>query len=316
MIEVKNLTRRYGSFSAVKNVAFEIGRHEIVGLLGHNGAGKSTIMKMLSGYLEPNAGEIHIAGHNLATNPLPVQRMLGYLPESLPVYPEMMVADYLSYAATLKGIPAAERDQALQEVLQATDLRERALDVIGTLSRGLKQRVGVAQALLGRPRLLILDEPTNGLDPHQTDEMRKLIQSLSKRATIILSTHIMQEVEAVCDRVLVLSNGKLVLDESMSNLRESRRFSLCTDDTVSELTELIAAMPEVADIKAEANTLPAHAEFVITLEADADSDEAAGNIGQAVINAGAKLYSLRALVRDLETVFREASERAEVTDVE
>ena len=314
MIEVRNLTRRYGSLSAVKNVAFDIGSHEIVGLLGHNGAGKSTIMKMLSGYLEPNAGQIQIAGHDLASNPLPVQRMLGYLPESLPIYPEMLVADYLNYAATLKGIATAERTEALREALQATDLRARALDEIGTLSRGLKQRVGVAQALLGKPRLLILDEPTNGLDPHQTDEMRRLIQSLSKRATIILSTHIMQEVEAVCDRVLVLSNGKLVLDETMSNLRESRRFSLCTDDTVSQLPELIAALPEVAEIKAEANTLPAHAEFVITLQPEADSDEAAGKIGQAVINAGAMLYSLRALVRDLETVFREASERAEITD--
>ena len=316
MIEVRNLTRRYGSLSAVKNVGFEIGNHEIVGLLGHNGAGKSTIMKMLSGYLEPNAGEIHIAGHNLATTPLPVQRMLGYLPESLPIYPEMLVADYLNYAATLKGIPATERPESLREVLQATDLRERALDVIGTLSRGLKQRVGVAQALLGRPRLLILDEPTNGLDPHQTDEMRKLIQSLSRRATIILSTHIMQEVEAVCDRVLVLSNGKLVLDESMSNLRESRRLSLCTDDKVTGLSEVIAALPQVAEIKAEPNTLPAHAEFVITLVPEANSDEAAGKIGQAVINSGANLYSLRALVRDLETVFREASELAEVTDGE
>lgn len=314
MIEVKNLTRRYGRLSAVKNVAFQIGNNEVVGLLGHNGAGKSTIMKMLSGYLEPNAGDIRIAGYDMAIDPHPVQRMLGYLPENLPVYPEMIVADYLDYAATLKGISAPERPAALREAILATNLSERALDMIGTLSRGLKQRVGVAQALLGQPRLLILDEPTNGLDPHQTDEMRRLIKSLARRATIILSTHIMQEVEAVCDRVLVLSNGKLVLDESMDKLRESHRFSLCTDDKVAELHDVVAGLPQVADIQAQATAVPGHKEFIVSLQPDADIDLAASQIGQAVVNAGARLYGLQVLVRDLETVFREASERAEVTN--
>lgn len=311
MIKVNNLTRRYGDLSAVKNVAFDIGRNEVVGLLGHNGAGKSTIMKMLSGYLEPSAGEIQIAGHDLARQPNAVQSQLGYLPENPPVYPEMIVADYLDYAATLKGIDRTERTAAVRAAIAATNLQERILDNIGTLSRGLKQRVGVAQALLGEPRLLILDEPTNGLDPHQTEEMRRLIRSLARRATIILSTHIMQEVEAVCDRVLVLSNGKLVLDEYMTSLRDSHRFRLCTDDTVAELPDLLRQLPSLEEVRAEVSTVAGHSEYTLTLQQGTDTDLAASSIGQAVINAGARLYGLHPLVRDLETIFREASESAE-----
>ncbi len=158
-----------------------IGNHEIVGLLGHNGAGKTTIMRMLSGYLEPTAGSIMIDGVNLASDARIVQQHLGYLPENLPVYPPMMVADYLDYVATLKGIPAPQRMQAVREALLATDLAERALDPINILSRGFRQRVGVAQAILGQPRLLILDEPTNGLDPNQTEHMRQLIRRLARQ---------------------------------------------------------------------------------------------------------------------------------------
>ena len=311
MIEVKNLTRRYGDLSAVKNVAFEIGSREVVGLLGHNGAGKSTIMKMLSGYLEPSAGEITVSGHDLNRNPKAAQPILGYLPENLPVYPEMMVADYLDYAATLKGIAPDARADAIREAITATNLTDRALDTIGTLSRGLKQRVGVAQALLGEPRLLILDEPTNGLDPHQTEEMRQLIRGLARRATVILSTHIMQEVEAVCDRVLVLSNGKLVLDEPMASLRDSHRFRLCTDDAVSDLPELLRGVDDVEQVSEEASDAAGRKEYTLTLGENADIDLAAASIGQAVISAGARLYGLQPLVRDLETVFREASETAE-----
>ena len=157
MIKVRQLTRRYGKNTAVGNVSFDIGRNEIVGLLGHNGAGKTTIMKMLSGYLEPTAGTISIDGIDLATDPHPIQQQLGYLPENLPIYPEMMVADYLEYAATLKRIPAGERLLAVRNVVLAANLEERILDPIETLSRGMRQRLGLAQALLGKPRLLIFD---------------------------------------------------------------------------------------------------------------------------------------------------------------
>ena len=171
MIYVQSLTRHYGKFTAVNNVSFHIGSNEIVGLLGHNGAGKTTIMKMLSGYLEPSDGEVRIAGINMATDARAVQQQLGYLPENPPIYPEMMVADYLEYVATLKGIVARDRIEAVRDALLATDLNSQAVAKIRTLSRGLKQRVGVAQAILGKPQLLILDEPTNGLDPQQTQNM-------------------------------------------------------------------------------------------------------------------------------------------------
>ncbi|MDP4788677.1 MAG: ABC transporter ATP-binding protein, partial [Haliea sp.] len=226
MIEVESLSRYYGSAAAVDNVSFQIGANEVVGLLGHNGAGKTTIMRMLSGYLEPSAGSVTIDGANMAEHAAKVQATLGYLPEHLPIYPEMLVADYLEYVATMKRIPRKERPLALQEAIAATALEERALDPIQQLSRGLRQRVGVAQAILGQPQLLILDEPTNGLDPAQTAQMRDLLRRLARRATVILSTHIMQEVEAVCDRVLVMAAGRLVLDAPLATLRENRTLVL------------------------------------------------------------------------------------------
>ena len=306
MIEVRSLTRHYGKTPAVDDVSFHIGDNEIVGLLGHNGAGKTTIMRMLSGYLEPSAGTILIGGADLATQAHTVQQQLGYLPENLPVYPDMMVVDYLDYVATLKQIDRDERTLVIREALAATDLISRALDPISALSRGLRQRVGVAQAILGRPRLLILDEPTNGLDPHQTEQMRRLIKTLAKRATVILSTHIMQEVDAICDRVLMLRNGKLALDQRLQDLRYSRVLHLRTDATVEPLASYLRQMPQVASLaRPTADNDFMH--FTLHLHENADVDTAANNIAQCVIKAGARLYQLRATTRDLDSVFREVN---------
>ena len=307
MIEVQSLTRRYGHITAVDKVSFSIAGSEIVGLLGHNGAGKSTIMKMLSGYLEPDQGHLEIAGVDMAVDPQAVQLQLGYLPENLPVYPEMSVADYLDYAAIIKGIERGRRSRALREAILATDLGGRALDPIGTLSRGLKQRVGVAQAILGQPKLLILDEPTNGLDPGQTEQMRDLIKRLARQATVILSTHIMQEVEAICDRVLVLNNGRLVLDEELAWLRDSRSFLLRSCDSIGQLGEILRQLPQVISVE-QRSCKAGQCEFILGLHEDADADIAAASIGQAVVNSGARLYSLVAIVRDLDSVFREATQ--------
>jgi ABC-2 type transport system ATP-binding protein len=304
MIEVQSLTRRYGKTLAVDDVSFQIGNNEIVGLLGHNGAGKTTIMRMLSGYLEPSAGRIVIDGVDLASDPHTVQQHLGYLPENLPIYPQMMVADYLDYVATLKRIPAAQRLGAVREALRATDLAERALDPIRILSRGFRQRVGVAQAILGRPRLLILDEPTNGLDPNQTEHMRQLIQRLARRTTIILSTHIMQEVDAVCGRVLMLRNGKLALDQSLAELHHSTTMRLRTNAAVPELASYLKRLPQVASLES-AGTEGGFMHFDLHLHPNVESDTAANNIAQTVLQAGAKLFQLQVSVRDLDTVFRE-----------
>ena len=306
MIEVQSLTRRYGKNLAVDGVSFTIGSGEIVGLLGHNGAGKTTIMRMLSGYLEPSGGSIDIDGAALATNAHQIQQQLGYLPENLPVYPDMMVADYLEYAATLKGVASTDRYQQMREAISATALEERALDPINTLSRGLRQRVGVAQALLGRPRLLILDEPGNGLDPEQTEHMRALIRKLARRATVILSTHIMQEVDAICDRVLMLRQGKLVLDAHLAQLRQSRTLQLRTNADIDALPDYLRRMPQISNIE-NVPTPGSQLQFLLTLHDTADPDTAANNIARCVVNAGASLYQLQPVVRDLESVFREAN---------
>jgi len=306
MIEVQSLTRRYGKNLAVDGVSFTIGSGEIVGLLGHNGAGKTTIMRMLSGYLEPSGGSIDIDGAALATNAHQIQQQLGYLPENLPVYPDMMVADYLEYAATLKGVAAKDRYQQMREAISATALEERALDPINTLSRGLRQRVGVAQALLGRPRLLILDEPSNGLDPEQTEHMRTLIRKLARRATVILSTHIMQEVDAICDRVLMLRQGKLVLDAHLAQLRQSRTLQLRTNADIDALPDYLRRMPQISNIE-NVPTPGSQLQFLLTLHDNADPDTAANNIARCVVSAGASLYQLQPVVRDLESVFREAN---------
>ena len=306
MIEAQSLTRLYGKTTAVEDVSFQIGDNEIVGLLGHNGAGKTTIMRMLSGYLEPTAGSITIGGADLATHAHTVQQQLGYLPENLPIYPDMMVADYLDYAATLKGITSPERYQAVRQALTATDLPDRALDPINTLSRGLRQRVGVAQAILGRPSLLILDEPTNGLDPNQTEHMRNLIRKLARRATIILSTHIMQEVDAICDRVLMLRNGRLALDQTLQDLHQSTILQLHTDTAVEPLSSYLRRMPQVASLSQQPGK-DGEMQYTLQLHTNADLDTAANNIAQCVIKSGARLYQLQAVAKSLDSVFREVN---------
>lgn len=305
MIEVHSLSRFYGAAAAVQDVSFTIGSHEIVGLLGHNGAGKTTIMRMLSGYLEPTAGSITIDGVNLAHAVRTMQKTLGYLPENLPVYPDMMVADYLDYVATVKGIPARSRMGAVREALLATDLAQRALDPIKLLSRGFRQRVGVAQAILGQPRLLILDEPTNGLDPHQTEHMRQLIRQLARRTTVILSTHILQEVDAICDRVLMLRNGRLALDESLTALHRSTTLLLRTSSAAQPLHALLERLPQVRSLQHTASA-DGLLQFDIRLHPNSDMDTAANTIARCVIDAGAQLYRLQVATRDLDSVFREA----------
>jgi len=304
MIEASHLTRQFGRTTAVSNVSFEIHDNEVVGLLGPNGAGKTTIMRMLSGYLEPTTGSVTVNGENLGQNAYSIQRQLGYLPENLPVYPDMMVADYLDYVATIKGIAKRERMRTVKEALFATEMTSHALQAIDKLSRGQKQRVGVAQAVLGRPSFLILDEPTNGLDPHQTEQMRALIDQLSRRATIILSTHIMQEVEAVCDRVLVIRNGQLALDQPLAQLRDCGSMVLRTDAAGDDLEGVLAHLPQIASVQCVSQRENMR-EYHLLLRGDCAADTAAGNISHCVLQAGARLYQLESQSRHLEDVYRE-----------
>jgi ABC-2 type transport system ATP-binding protein len=306
VIKAEQLTRRYGDFLAVDRVDFSIGQGEIVGLLGHNGAGKTTIMKMLTGYLEPSEGRILVDDVDVAEQPKVVQRSLGYLSESLPLYPEMTVVDYLEYAAELRGVAPADQASAVRESVEATELESKAFDQIHTLSRGYRQRVGVAQAILHKPRFLVLDEPTNGLDPSQTQHMRELIRRLAGNATIILSTHIMQEVNAVCDRAMILRNGRLVLDETLASLRRSERLLVGTD---AEPATVAAALRGVDGVGAASPVRNGTKRVALPLSGEVEATSA--RVVAALVAANIHVYSVAPEQRDLETVFREVSDAGE-----
>lgn len=314
MLTVSKLKRAYGDFVAADAVDFSIAKGEIVGLLGHNGAGKTTVMKMLSGYLEPSAGEIFFEGKRLADHLKALQQKIGYLPESLPVYPELSVGEYLDYAAELKGLRGLEKQQEVKRVVNATDIAEKLLAPIATLSRGYKQRVGVAQALLGKPRLLILDEPTNGLDPHQTLQMRELIRAIAKDATVILSTHIMQEVDALCDRVLMMRAGQLVLDEKLADLRISRSLLLSSSLAAEALQKALGVITGVKAVDLLAGQQnETHTRVHLGEAGDVKKISAA--IAKALTANGAELYQLQPETRDLESLFREVNSNLPLTHV-
>lgn len=299
MIQVDHLTRCYGPTTAVNDVSFRIEHGEVVGLLGHNAAGKTTIMKMLTGYLEPTAGSIHIDDLEMGRDTRAIQARIGYLPENCPVWPEMTVIDYLDYQAALHGVPEDQREQALASAIRRTELEDKATDTIETLSRGYRQRVGVAQALLHDPDVIILDEPTNGLDPNQIRHMRDLIQELARDATVVVSTHILQEVQAVCERVLILRAGELVVDSRLDELQQSSGLRVQVDGEAGETLRQIDGVTTVEDQGAE-NGLH---QYLLETRA-----ETAPAVAETITRAGLRLYALHPRRRDLETLFAEINE--------
>lgn len=226
MIEVQKLVKNYGNHIALRSISFKVAKGEIVGLLGPNGAGKSTTMKILSAFMPATSGEVTVAGHNVLDNPLDVKRNVGYLPEHPPVYPELRVREYLNYVASLKQVPSAEIKEKVDFVVEKCGLKNRATQIIGTLSKGYQQRVGIAQALVHSPKVVILDEPTVGLDPVQIVEIRNLIKSLAEAHTVILSTHILPEVVMTCNRVLLINRGQILVDGSVESLTKGSGESL------------------------------------------------------------------------------------------
>ncbi len=221
MIEVSNLVRRYGDFTAVDGVSFDVGDGEIVGMLGPNGAGKTTAIRVVTGFLPPTSGRVRIVGHDLFEDPVSVRRKIGYLPENVALYPEMRVTEYLAYRAQLEGMPKGEARGAIDQALADCLLEPVARKVIGTLSKGYKQRVGLAAAILHQPEVLVLDEPTVGLDPKQIIAIRELIRKLGKQRTLLLSTHILPEVELLCDRVVIIDRGRVIAEGTPETLRQS-----------------------------------------------------------------------------------------------
>ncbi len=245
MIEISNLTRTYGDKTAVENVSFKINKGEIVGLLGPNGAGKTTIMKMIAGYLMPTNGTILVDGIDVAENPREAAAKIGFLPELPPLYLEMEVAEYLKFMAEIKGIAKQDRGSRVEEVMeiaQVTHVKER---VIAHLSKGYRQRVGLAGALMGMPEILILDEPTVGLDPRQIADFRKLMIELGKNHTIIFSTHILSEIDMVCEKVVILNEGRVVAVDQMEKLEQGKNgFLLCVDAKQGEAAKVLAGVME------------------------------------------------------------------------
>lgn len=301
MIEVENLSKAYGDVQALDEVSFQVHAGEIVGLLGPNGAGKTTAIKIMTGYLQPDEGTVAIDGLDVLTHTREVQARIGYLPENAPLYPELSVQKYLLMMADLREIPQSDRLMRLAEAVYATSLQEYLARPIGTLSKGLRQRVGLAQAILHQPKLLILDEPTVGLDPTQIVEIRRLIKRLSQHSTVLFSTHILSEVEAVCDRVLILMNGRVRADARLSELEATSDAIVVLQDRVKDIE---AALRRVEGVRAvePASTPDGYPAYRLQGAAKADLTPAVYALAR---ERNWPLRELRRDVRTLETVFNQ-----------
>ncbi len=302
MIQVEHLSRRYGALKAVDDVSFAIPRGQVVGLLGHNGAGKTTIMKMLTGFLEPTSGTLRIDDLAMDRDRAAIQACIGYLPENCPLWPEMTVIDFLAYRAALQGIPEAGRSSAIGRALQDAALRDKAMEPIQTLSRGYRQRVGVAQAILHQPDIVILDEPTNGLDPTQIRQMRDLIRQLATRSTVIISTHILQEVQAVCERVLILRSGRLVVDARLEDLQRTRALLATVEGDARALLLKQEGVTAVGEGPQEGKLRRYRIQAPV---------EAAPRLAAALTQGGFPLHELSAERGDLESVFADVNREGE-----
>jgi len=309
MIKVSNVTKKYPARLAVDDVSFEVARGEIVGFLGPNGAGKTTTMRMLTGYLEANAGDIEVAGFNLLTHPEEVRRRIGYLPESCPLYLEMRVDEYLWFRAELKGVGLAARRAKVNDVKERCGLTEVGKRIIGQLSKGYRQRVGLADALVHDPELLILDEPTVGLDPYQIRQVRELIRQLAEEHTILLSTHILPEVEAVCERILIINEGKIVASDTSENLHRMLHSTVLLEMEVQAKKE--DALMELDALQGinvrECNML---AGGWLWIEMDAATPALRTRLFDLVVAKGWRLRALTEKEYSLEDTFVEITQRA------
>ncbi len=305
MIKVEGLTKRYGSAIAVKNISFTVDKGEVVGFLGPNGAGKTTTMRVLTCFLPPTEGSASVAGFDVLEDPLEVKKRIGYLPETPPLYLEMGVYDYLEFVARLKGIPSGDVAARVDSVLDRCNLGDVKAKLNGQLSRGYRQRVGLAQALIHNPDVLILDEPTAGLDPKQIIEVRQLIRELSGDHTVILSTHILPEVSTTCGRVIIINDGKIEASDTPENLTARLQghdsIWLEVDGPSDQVEPTLAAVPGVEQVA------PAQGQAGRSAwQVEADQDPAVRTaLARAVIDAGWGLYEIRSVGLSLEDIFLE-----------
>jgi ABC-2 type transport system ATP-binding protein len=305
VISVSNLTKRYGPRVAVNNVSFEIARGEVVGFLGPNGAGKTTTLRILAGVLDKTQGVVRIAGHDISTHGLDARSAVGYMPEAVPLYPEMRVGEYLTFRAELKGVTRHARKNAVHAAMERAKVTDYSATLIGKLSKGYRQRVGLADALVASPPILILDEPTAGLDPNQIRDVRALVRSLGKDHTVLLSTHILPEVEASCDRVLLLAHGTLVAQGPTEQLRALQKptgldLVLRGDEAIART--VLEAHPAVDALvfSSAASTFAVHCTWKASQDSAALAAE--GTI-DALVRAGIAVREARAVGGSLEDVF-------------
>ncbi|VGO14551.1 ABC transporter ATP-binding protein NatA [Pontiella desulfatans] len=302
MIKVSGVTKKYPARLAVDDISFEVNRGEIVGFLGPNGAGKTTTMRMLTGYLPMNSGSIEVAGFDVARQPQEVRHRIGYLPESCPLYPEMRVDEYLRFRAELKGVKASARKAKINEVKEQCGLTEVGKRIIGQLSKGYRQRVGLADSLVHDPDLLVLDEPTVGLDPFQIRQVRELITQLAERHTILLSTHILQEVEAICERILIINEGKIVASDTEENLH--RKLHACSIIEMEILAEKAAAVEQVGRLGGmDVRNASELADGWLWLEIEADSASMRVELFNLAVAEGWALRELSEQQHSLEETF-------------
>ncbi len=302
MIQVEHVSRKFGTFRAVDDISFDIQTGEIVGLLGPNGAGKTTTMRMITGFLEPSEGTIKIDGKNVVDYPVETKAKIGYMPESAPLYGEMIVSDYLKYVAKMYGVNPNEK---IPELAETCGLKEVMHKNISDLSRGNKQRVGLAHALMGDPEILILDEPTSGLDPNQVSEVRALIKKIGETRTVIISTHILSEVEMLCSRVIIIANGQKVADSSTQELQEHYGHSGLVHMTIGGPSEKLAkdTLMSVAGVDSCYVATDAEDHLRVTLGIKSD-EEIRPRLAILVVDSGWDLYAMELQKNSLEDVFR------------
>jgi ABC-2 type transport system ATP-binding protein len=298
MINVKNLTKYYGKRLAVDNISFNVEKGEIVGLLGPNAAGKTTTMRILTGFLSPTGGDVWVADHNMLTDSLQARRHIGYLPEVIPLYTDMTVRAYLGFLARLRGVATDKLKKRISDVIETCHLEEYANVLIGKLSKGFRQRVGVAQAIVHEPDVLILDEPTVGIDPLQVTTTRQLIRELGKEHTIIFSTHVLSEVSALCERVIIINEGKIVAEDRIENLSSllagSKRLRLEIDGPSGKVTDCLQRVKGVSRV----SYYDSH--YIIEYPASLDLR---GRITEALGQSGFTLLALESVTLSLEDIF-------------
>ncbi len=299
MIEIKDLTKSYGGVKAIDRLNFKIKKGEVVGFLGPNGAGKTTTMKIITGYMAPTSGEVKVAGFDVFEDPIEVKKRIGYLPEVPPVYLDMIVRDYLAYVAELKKVDRSQISKKVDRAIEKTFLGDVQKRLIGHLSKGFRQRVGIAEAIVAEPEILILDEPTVGLDPKQVAEIRNLIQTLSGEHTVILSTHILPEVQATCNRIIIINKGKIVAEDSLDqlnrHLKGSQQIMIRIKNSSPQFLENLRKIDGVLDAKSGIS-----GQILIDVRA---IDSTTDKVAQLILQDKVGLLELRPVEGDLEEIF-------------